>query len=124
MNDTVEQKGIDTVIENFGNSLSGGQLQKINIARELYKNPELLILDEATSALDSGAEREIMDYVLDMKKNKIIVIVAHRLSTLVDVDKILFVENNSIEDTGSMIELYHSNEKFRLMCNNQSIFID
>ena len=120
----VSDKGLDNVIINFGKNLSGGQLQKINIARELYKNPELLILDEATSALDSGAERQIMDYILDMSQETIIIIIAHRLSSIMDVDEILFLDKGSIVDVGGMKKLYHSNLQFKKMCNNQSIFLD
>jgi len=119
----VKERGIDKNISDFGRSLSGGQLQKINIARELFKNPEFLILDEATSALDSNSEKKAIDYILSMKEDKIIVVVAHRMSSIKNIDEILFIDNNSIVNSGSMKKLYNSNEKFKSMCNKQSIFL-
>jgi ABC-type multidrug transport system fused ATPase/permease subunit len=124
LNDLVKNKGLDKSIINFGKNLSGGQLQKINIAREIYKNPKLLLMDEASSALDSNSEKKIMKNILKNNKDKIIIITAHRLSILKYVDVIILLDNNSKLDSGNMTQLYHSNKKFKKMCNNQSIFLD
>jgi len=106
-----------------GTNISGGQKQRISIARELYKNPQILILDESTSALDANIEKEIMGNLSSLKNDMIIIVVAHRLSTLVDIDEIMFLEQGRISDMGSMRKLYGNNEKFKIMCNNQNIFI-
>lgn len=121
--DVVNEKGLNTSIQSFGKELSGGQLQRINIARELIKQPEILILDEATSALDANIEKEIMSSILELKKETIIIIVAHRLSTLTNVDKILYLDKGKIVDSGNMIKLYNKNENFKLLCNNQNIYL-
>lgn len=124
LNDIVNDKGLDTKLQSFGKDLSGGQLQRINIARELIKKPDILILDEATSALDANTEKEIMLNILELKKDMIIIIVAHRLSSLINVDEILFLKQGSVVAKDEMRVLYNSYEEFRMMCNNQNIFLE
>lgn len=87
-----EQNGIDTQIGDNGIKLSGGQKQRVAIARALYSNPEILILDEATSALDSETETKIMDEIYKIGKDKTMIIIAHRLSTLDRCDRIVKIE--------------------------------
>ena len=81
--------GIDTFIGEQGIQLSGGQKQRVAIARELYRNPEILILDEATSGLDERTENQFLDFLDDLKKKLTIIIVSHRKNTLKNCDKII-----------------------------------
>ncbi len=97
--------GYETMVGERGVRLSGGQKQRIGIARALYNNPEILLLDEATSALDSITENEIMSTVFDLKKNKTILIVAHRLSTVKHCTYIYKLYDGVIIDKGIPAEL-------------------
>ena len=107
-----------------GSNISGGQRQLIALARELYREPDLLILDEFTSALDSITEKRIISVINDIKKDKIIITVAHRLSSVMGSDLILLMENGEILSRGTFKNLYDQSSKFRSMCNEQSIFMD
>lgn len=107
-----------------GTNISGGQRQLIALARELYREPDLLILDEFTSALDSITEKRIISVINDIKKDKIIITVAHRLSSVMSSDLILLMENGEILSRGTFKNLYDQSSKFRSMCNEQSIFMD
>ncbi len=90
-------KGYETFVGEGGINLSGGQKQRIGIARSLYKGSELIIFDEATSALDKKTEEEVMDSIKNLSKEKTILIVAHRLSTLKFCDRILRIEKGSLK---------------------------
>jgi len=90
-------KGYETFVGEGGINLSGGQKQRIGIARSLYKGSELIIFDEATSALDRKTEEEVMDSIKNLSKEKTILIVAHRLSTLKFCDRILKIEKGSLK---------------------------
>lgn len=92
--------GLDTIVGERGVRLSGGQRQRIGIARALYHNPAVLVLDEATSALDGDTEREVMEAVLALKGNKTILVVAHRLSTVANCDRLLCLETGKIVEQG------------------------
>ncbi|WP_107964809.1 ATP-binding cassette domain-containing protein [Campylobacter concisus] len=107
-----------------GTNISGGQRQLIALARELYREPDLLILDEFTSALDSITEKRIISVINGIKKDKIIITVAHRLSSVMGSDLILLMENGEILSCGTFKNLYDQSSKFRSMCNEQSIFMD
>ena len=107
-----------------GSNISGGQRQLIALARELYREPDLLILDEFTSALDSITEKRIISVINYIKKDKIIITVAHRLSSVMGSDLILLMENGEILSCGTFKNLYDQSSKFRSMCNEQSIFMD
>lgn len=102
MNDFVKTlpEGLDTFVGEDGVRLSGGQRQRIGLARALYNNPALLVLDRATSALDSNTENDVMEAVLKLKNSKTIIIVAHRLSTLNNCDRIYKLENGKISQQG------------------------
>jgi ABC-type multidrug transport system fused ATPase/permease subunit len=88
--------GLDTQVGERGVRLSGGQLQRIGIARALYHDPPILVLDEATSALDSVTEKEVMQAVNALHRNKTILIIAHRLSTVMQCDVLCAIENGKI----------------------------
>lgn len=109
----------DTPLGNNGILVSGGQKQRISIARELYKNVELLILDEATSALDSQTEKHIKDNIDLLQGKCTIVIIAHRLSTIKNVDVIYLLEKGQIKDFGNFAELLEKSEHFRRMVELQ-----
>ena len=90
------QNGVNTKVGDRGVQLSGGQRQRIGIARALYHNPDILILDEATSALDSETEKEVMKSIYNLKGQKTIIIIAHRLSTLESADEIYEIKKNKL----------------------------
>ena len=102
--------GINTILNEFGTNLSGGQRQRIAIARALYQNPQILIFDEATSALDNESEKEITKAINNLRSKKIIFIIAHRLSTVENADKIAVLSDGKIIDSGSDEELSKRNE--------------
>ncbi len=108
-------EGRSTLVGIGGNELSGGQRQRINIARELFKNTEVLIFDEATSALDSETEKKIKDNIQDLHGLKTLIYVAHRLSTIKAVDEIVVLINGNIESKGTYDELFRTSEAFRDM---------
>ena len=90
------QNGVNTKVGDRGVQLSGGQRQRIGIARALYHNPDILILDEATSALDSENEKAVMKSIYNLKGQKTIIIIAHRLSTLESADEIYEIKKNKL----------------------------
>ncbi|MEJ5286265.1 MAG: ABC transporter ATP-binding protein [Bacteroidota bacterium] len=98
-------EGLDTVIGERGVMLSGGERQRIAIARALVRNPEILIFDEATSSLDSESEKVVQEAINASLKDKTAVIVAHRLSTIVNADEILVFENGKIVERGTHSQL-------------------
>ncbi|MCD8213349.1 MAG: ABC transporter ATP-binding protein/permease [Campylobacter sp.] len=99
------EDGADTILNEFGTNLSGGQRQRIAIARALYSNPQILIFDEATSALDNESEKEITDAINNLRKQKIIFVIAHRLSTVQNADKIAVLHEGRIVGFGKDGEL-------------------
>jgi len=105
--------GLDTVLGEHGTRLSGGQRQRIAIARALYRDPGVLVFDEATSALDNVTEREISHAIETLSGDKTILIVAHRLSTVRKCDRIIFMKEGRIEDTGTYDQLLEKNHDFR-----------
>ena len=102
--------GINTILNEFGTNLSGGQRQRIAIARALYQNPQILIFDEATSALDNESEKEITKAINNLRSKKIIFVIAHRLSTVENADKIAVLSDGKIIDSGSDEGLSKRNE--------------
>ena len=101
-------EGIETVIGERGIRISGGQRQRLGIARALYHSPKILILDEATSALDTATESEVMESVKEMQGGKTIVIVAHRTSTLINCDRVVRIANGAIAEIISREEFQKS----------------
>ena len=93
-------EGYDTTVGERGLKLSGGEKQRVGIARTLLKNPPILLLDEATSALDTETEREIRDALTNASEGRSVLTIAHRLSTIADADRIIVLENGSIVEIG------------------------
>lgn len=100
-------KGIESEVGERGVKLSGGQKQRIQIARAILKNAPILILDEATSSLDARSEKEVQDALENLMKNKLVIIIAHRFSTIQNVSKIIVLNKGTIVDYGSPAELAH-----------------
>ncbi len=98
-------KGLDSEVGERGVRLSGGQKQRIQIARAILKNAPILILDEATSSLDSKSEHEVQDALNVLMKDKLVLIIAHRFSTIQNVDRIIVLDHGYVVDSGSPVEL-------------------
>jgi len=108
-------QGWDTVVGERGLKLSGGEKQRVAIARTLLKNPAILILDEATSALDTKTEKAIQAELLEIARNRTSLIIAHRLSTVVEADEILVIEAGRIVERGRHPELLGKNGVYAAM---------
>ncbi|TVR39067.1 MAG: ABC transporter ATP-binding protein [Cryomorphaceae bacterium] len=111
----------ETEMRNSGLQMSGGQKQRFSIARELYKEVDVLILDEATSALDTETERSIQESIDQLKGKFTILIVAHRLSTIRNADFVVLMKNGQIEQTGTFDELIETSPYFARMVELQSV---
>ncbi|MDR0899305.1 MAG: ABC transporter ATP-binding protein/permease [Lactobacillaceae bacterium] len=111
--------GLDFVLSEGGANLSGGQLQRINIAREFLRNGSILILDEATASLDSESEQIIKKSIDKLSEGKIVISIAHRLSTIKDSDNIFFLEGGQIVASGKHSALMKKYEKYAHYVENQ-----
>jgi ATP-binding cassette, subfamily B, bacterial PglK len=108
-------EGLDTIVGERGVRVSGGQRQRIAIARALYRKPEILIFDEGTSALDNATEAQMMSAIEQLRGEHTIILVAHRLSTVRNADRIVFLEDGRATGIGSFDELRTTNTVFREM---------
>ncbi|MGB5005480.1 MAG: ABC transporter ATP-binding protein, partial [Ferruginibacter sp.] len=115
------EKGLDTMIGEGGLKLSGGEKQRISIARALLRSPHLLIFDEATSALDSITEEEITNTIRDLssQKDQITILIAHRLSTIMHADRIYVLEKGDVVETGSHEKLLEEKGLYFAMWRQQ-----
>ena len=113
--------GYNTFLEERGTNLSGGQIQRISIARALLGNPSILLLDEATSALDAEAEREVQIALKKAKNARTVIIIAHRLSTVQEADKIILLEDGNVLEIGKHQELISQSGRYRELCEKQFI---
>ena len=111
----------DTLLGNNGVNLSGGQKQRISIAREFYKDPLIFFMDEATSSLDSETELIVQKNISNLKGSKTIIIVAHRLSTIKNADRIVFMHNGRIKNIGDFDYLTKNEPTFEKMVLNQDL---
>ena len=111
--------GYDTMVGERGLKLSGGEKQRVAIARTILKNPPILLLDEATSALDSHTEKEIQAALRQVSHNRTTLIIAHRLSTVVEADEILVLEHGRIVERGRHGDLVARGGKYAAMWNRQ-----
>ncbi len=107
--------GYDTVIGERGVRLSGGQRQRIGIARAVYHDPEVLVMDEATNALDSVTETAVLDTINSLARQKTLIVIAHRLSTVRACDRIYLLEEGRVAAQGTFAELYEQYPRFRAM---------
>ncbi len=109
----------NTLVGNRGLKLSGGEKQRVSIARVVLKNPKILILDEATSSLDSVSESLIQTALENVMKGRTSIVIAHRLSTVMAADKIMLLENGIISKTGTHDEMLEKSESYRLLYETQ-----
>ena len=114
-------KGYDTVLGESGINLSGGQKQRLSIARTLSKGSEVILFDEATSALDNNSQDYIKKTIDNLVNDHTIVIVAHRLSTIIDADIIHVVDNGKVIATGNHKELLNSCKIYRNLYETESL---
>ncbi|KAA2235835.1 glucan ABC transporter ATP-binding protein/ permease [Salinarimonas soli] len=114
-----QSDGLDTVIGERGRSLSGGERQRLSIARALLKNPPVLILDEATSALDAATERRLQKALDEVMRDRTTFVIAHRLATIRNADRILVFEEGRIVETGSFDELVAKGGRFAELARAQ-----
>lgn len=110
-------QGLDTIIGERGTKLSGGEAQRIAIARAFLKNSPLLIMDEPTANLDPNTEYELLESLYKLIKNKTVIIIAHRLNTIEKADKILLFKEGKIVGEGSHSDLFKSNQYYKSMIN-------
>jgi len=115
--ETLEQ-GIHTKVGERGVQLSGGQRQRIGIARALYHQAEVLVFDEATSSLDGITEKIIMEAINNLTGKKTIIMIAHRLKTVINCDQIFFIDSGQVVDQGTFKELIETNESFKKMASH------
>ncbi|MEM5539682.1 ABC transporter ATP-binding protein [Olleya sp. AS48] len=113
-------KGIETNVGDAGNNFSGGQKQRLSIARAVLKNPPIMILDEATSALDTESERLVQVALENMMKNRTSIVIAHRLSTIQNADQIIVMQKGEIVEQGTHTELLEKNGMYKKLVEMQS----
>ena len=111
--------GYDTMVGERGLKLSGGEKQRVAIARTILKNPKILIFDEATSALDTHTEQGIQENLAELAEGRTTLVIAHRLSTVVDADEILVLEAGSIVEQGCHLDLLESGGTYAGMWRRQ-----
>ncbi len=111
--------GFYTKLGAEGNGISGGQKQRIAIARAVYKDPQFIFFDEATNSLDANNENVILENLQQFFKNKTVIVVAHRLSTVKNADKIVVMDNGEIAEEGTHTELILKKGKYYELVKNQ-----
>ena len=114
-------QGYQTILGERGVTVSGGQKQRISIARALWKNAPILILDDSVSAVDVKTEKAILENLRDLRKGKTTILIAHRISTVEKMDKIVFIDDGAIVDVGSHSELYERCDAYHRMVELQRL---
>lgn len=115
-----EQDGLDTKLNQQGSNFSGGQRQRLAIARALLHNTPIYVFDEVTSNIDAESENDIMTVIHNMAKIKTVILISHRLENVVGSDKILLLDKGKIEESGTHSELMSLNKKYKLMYSIQA----
>lgn len=115
-----EQDGLDTKLNQQGRNFSGGQRQRLAIARALLHNTPIYVFDEVTSNIDAESENDIMAVIHNMAKIKTVILISHRLENVVGSDKILLLDKGKIEESGTHSELMSLNKKYKLMYSTQA----
>jgi ATP-binding cassette subfamily B protein len=105
-------KGYQAPVAERGGNLSGGQRQRLALARVFLKNPPILILDEATAALDAINERQVQEAIAAARADRTVILVAHRLSTVADADRIIVFDEGRVAEVGTYHELLHRDGVF------------
>lgn len=118
------ENGLEIEIKEDGTGLSGGQMQRIGIARALYRKPEIIILDEATANLDVKIENKLTDIISNIKGTKTIIAIAHRLSTLINCDRIAYMKDGNLVDVGTFQELCTKYDDFNEIVRLSRIRLD
>jgi len=101
--------------------MSGGQRQRLGIARALYNNPEVIVFDEATSSLDTKTEKEVSQAIEELAGEKTLIIISHRFSTIRKYDRIFFMENGAIVDSDTFEELLTNNADFKRLAGAEAL---
>lgn len=115
-----EQDGLDTKLNQQGSNFSGGQRQRLAIARALLHNTPIYVFDEVTSNIDAESENDIMAVIQNMAKIKTVILISHRLENVVGSDKIFLLDKGKIEESGTHSELMSLNKKYKLMYSTQA----
>lgn len=113
-------EGLDTSVEGFGDNFSGGQKQQLAIARAILLDRECLLLDEFTSNLDPESESHVLEALEDLRKEKTVVVIAHRMSTVEKADKIVMLEQGTVKATGDHSALLQSCQLYQEMVQAQT----
>jgi subfamily B ATP-binding cassette protein MsbA len=116
-----KDSGYDDIVGDRGTKLSGGEKQRITIARAIFKNPPILILDEATSSLDTVSERQVQDAINHLMQNRTSIVIAHRLSTVQNADEIVVLEKGEIKEKGTHAFLIAQNGLYKNLVDMQQV---
>jgi ABC-type multidrug transport system fused ATPase/permease subunit len=111
--------GLDTEVGHRGTTLSGGERQRVAVARALLRRPRLLLLDEATSQLDAANETALREVIADVARTTTVMVIAHRLSTVVDADQIAVVEGGRVRAVGRHADLLRCDDLYRELIQAQ-----